>query len=82
MVVTIDGFAGAGKSTVARRLAKRIGYRYLDMGSAETGRVDSAGFVNPKVKIDDLSEHEIKIGLRYAFGGGNDCCAQQYAPLK
>ena len=33
MVVTIDGFAGAGKSTVARRLAKRIGYRYLDTGA-------------------------------------------------
>jgi opacity protein-like surface antigen len=59
-----------------------IGYRYLDLGSAESGRVDSAGFVNPKIKIDDISEHEIKIGLRYAFGGGSDCCAQQYAPMK
>ncbi len=33
MVVTIDGPAGAGKSTVARRLAQRIGYRYLDTGA-------------------------------------------------
>jgi cytidylate kinase len=33
MVVTIDGPAGAGKSTVARRLARRIGYRYLDTGA-------------------------------------------------
>jgi cytidylate kinase len=33
MVVTIDGPAGAGKSTVARRLAERIGYRYLDTGA-------------------------------------------------
>jgi opacity protein-like surface antigen len=73
--------AGVGYQ-ISDRAIIDIGYRYLDMGSAETGRVDSAGFVNPKVKIDDLSEHEIKIGLRYAFGGGNDCCAQQYAPLK
>ena len=33
MVVNIDGPAGAGKSTVARRLAERIGYRYLDTGA-------------------------------------------------
>jgi cytidylate kinase len=33
MVVTIDGLAGAGKSTVARALATRVGYRYLDTGA-------------------------------------------------
>jgi opacity protein-like surface antigen len=73
--------AGIGYQ-ISDRAVIDIGYRYLDMGSAETGRVDSAGFVNPAVKIDDITEHEIKIGLRYAFGGGNDCCAAQYAPMK
>jgi cytidylate kinase len=33
MIVAIDGPAGAGKSTVARRLAKRLGFRYLDTGA-------------------------------------------------
>ena len=33
MIVAIDGPAGAGKSTVARRLAERLGYRYLDTGA-------------------------------------------------
>ena len=33
MVVAIDGPAGAGKSTVARALADRLGFRYLDTGA-------------------------------------------------
>jgi cytidylate kinase len=33
LIVAIDGPAGAGKSTVARRLAERLGYRYLDTGA-------------------------------------------------
>ena len=32
-VIAIDGPAGAGKGTVARRLAARLGYRLLDTGS-------------------------------------------------
>ena len=33
MIVAIDGPAGAGKSTVARRLAERLSFRYLDTGA-------------------------------------------------
>jgi len=48
--VTIDGPAGAGKSTVARQLAARLGYLYLDTGAlyrAVAWKVRSAG-VNPE----------------------------------
>jgi CMP/dCMP kinase len=33
MIIAIDGPAGAGKSTVARQLAERLGFRYLDTGA-------------------------------------------------
>jgi CMP/dCMP kinase len=33
MIVTIDGPAGAGKSSAARGLARRLGYRFLDTGA-------------------------------------------------
>ncbi len=33
LVVTIDGPAASGKSTTARTVAKRLGYKYLDTGA-------------------------------------------------
>jgi cytidylate kinase len=33
LIVAIDGPAGAGKSTVAKAVAKRLGYRYMDTGA-------------------------------------------------
>jgi cytidylate kinase len=33
VIVAIDGPAGSGKSTVARGLAQRLGFRYLDTGA-------------------------------------------------
>ena len=33
MIVAIDGPAGSGKSTIARGLAERLGFRYLDPGA-------------------------------------------------
>jgi len=32
-IIAIDGPAGAGKSTVAKRAAEKLGYSYLDTGA-------------------------------------------------
>jgi cytidylate kinase (EC 2.7.4.14) len=33
MIITIDGPAGAGKSTVAKKLAERLDFLYVDTGA-------------------------------------------------
>lgn len=33
IIIAIDGFSSSGKSTMARRLAAEIGYRYIDSGA-------------------------------------------------
>ena len=75
--------AGVGYQ-ISDRAIIDVGYRYIDLGKIESQRSDTGGFVNPAVHFDDLTAHEIKVGLRYYFGGGNDCCAAmaEHVPLK
>jgi len=55
LLITIDGPAGAGKTTVSRTLADRLGYRYIDTGALYRGialAVQSRG-IDPQ-NDDDL----------------------------
>lgn len=71
-VITLDGPAGAGKSTIARRVADRLGLRYLDTGAmyrAVTWKAIQEG-------LDDLPEiakkvphMKIEVGDRVLVGG-------------
>src|SRR5690349_20594166 len=68
MVIAIDGPAGAGKSTVARAVAERLGFTYLDTGAmyravapASAGREDQAA--------DIASRAEIQVGDRVLLDG-------------
>lgn len=73
--------AGVGYQ-ISDRAILDLGYRYIDLGKATSGRVDNAGFVNPRVNIDDITAHEFKVGLRYHFGQSDCCGAPAYAAMK
>lgn len=51
IVVAIDGPAGAGKSTIAKALAKRIKLRYLDTGAMY--RAVTFAAMNRKIELSD-----------------------------
>ena len=53
MIVTIDGPAGAGKSTVARSLAARLGFCFLDTGAMF--RVVALKCLREKVDLEDAA---------------------------
>ena len=66
--IAIDGPAGAGKSTIARRLAKELGYYYVDTGAIY--RTVAYFFdlwgIAPK-DIDGISRYidELTVSIRY-----------------
>ena len=84
-IVTIDGPAGAGKSTVARALARRLGFTYLDTGAiyrvvalavltrepALVRRLDEAGGEEGLTGEDEraLAELASRLDIRFADGG-------------
>jgi cytidylate kinase len=63
-VIAIDGPAGAGKGTVARRLAARLGYRLLDTGAmyrALAWSVARAGI--PPIDSPALRQHVKRVQI-------------------
>jgi opacity protein-like surface antigen len=60
--------AGGGFQ-LSDRVILDVGYRFIDMGKAESGTIDSLGAPNPPLRVNELYAHEFKVGLRFHFGG-------------
>lgn len=46
------------------------GYQYRDLGDAATVQLHDAGSGQTRVEWEDLTAHEVRLGVRYNFGGG------------
>jgi cytidylate kinase len=84
-VIAIDGPAGAGKSTVARQLAERLGLEYLDTGAMYRGVTFAA--LREGVDLDDpeaiaaLGRRVVlDVGERGVFVDGVDATAAIRTP--
>ena len=68
MVIAIDGPAGAGKSTVTRKLADRLGFSFLDTGAMY--RAVTWAALNRDVTLTDKDALlEVALAIRIAFDG-------------
>ena len=67
MIIAIDGPAGSGKSTIATRLAKRLGFRYLDTGAMYRAVAFSA-LANGISVSDEQAVTRIATGQEIVFG--------------
>ena len=77
IVVAIDGYSSSGKSTMARELAKRVGYIYIDSGAmyrAVTLYALRNGMFNPDgtVNIDALLPHLDELIVSFEQMPGDD----------
>jgi cytidylate kinase len=56
LIVAIDGPAGAGKSTIARSLARKLGFTYIDSGAMF--RAIALWAIRAQIDLDDLNKLE------------------------
>ena len=81
IIIAMDGHSSCGKSTMAKALAKKIGYTYIDTGAmyrAVTLYALRRGFINGDV-IDQESLRRELPGIEISFG--HDADGMQYTIL-
>src|SRR5918911_718820 len=81
MVIAIDGPAGAGKSTVARAVARELGFTYLDTGAMyravglATTREDEVSAAAARVAADP-AVREVLVAKQQAIMADGDWVAE------
>ncbi len=72
IIIAIDGFSSSGKSTMAKALARKIGYRYIDSGAMyravtlwaiENGLIGSDGTADETAVAAGLSDVKIDFAV-------------------
>lgn len=74
-IITLDGPAGAGKSTVARRVAQALGLRFLDTGAmyrAVTWKARRQGLTDPAAIAAMIRATRLEIGMDRVLCDGED----------
>jgi len=69
MVIAIDGPAGAGKSTVAKGVAERLGFTYLDSGAMYRAAALAAMGRGDRTPAETTRELDIQLGERVVVNG-------------
>lgn len=85
IIIAIDGYSSSGKSSMAKRLAAEIGYRYIDSGAMyravtlyamRNGMIDAEGNPNVNALINALPEiyidFEVKDGVQNTILNGEN----------
>lgn len=86
MIVTIDGPAGAGKSSIARQVADSLGFEFLDTGAMY--RAVTLGAIRAQIEFDDvdaLISYAKDVELTWTDGriflNGDDVTAEIRSPV-
>jgi cytidylate kinase len=86
VIVTIDGPAGAGKSSIAKRVAQRLGFEFLDTGALY--RAVTLGAIRAQIDFEDvgsLVQYAKQVNLRWdgqrVFLNGEDVSDEIRSPI-
>jgi cytidylate kinase len=72
ITIAIDGFSSCGKSTLAKALAQKLGYKYIDTGAMyravtwfalEKNLIDDEGNMDAEAIVNALPEIEIRFAV-------------------
>ena len=76
MIVTIDGPSGTGKTTIAQRVALKLGFNYFDTGALY--RAFAWFLLDTKVDLSDLAQIEKNIPCIFTYTFQDDSNGRKY----
>ena len=75
IIIAVDGYSSTGKSSLAKQIARSLGFTYLDSGALYRGVTLFAqreGYISPDNTVSDSLQAALD-SLQHFFGEGNHC---------